>query len=167
MAEKRAELYRVIDAMSYQPGDEKLARKFSTPHPDMDPRRYEGWMKGLEGEMNRIMMEKQEEMMPLMMPDGKKMTDQMHQKMMDAFRKKLTPGMQDGETEGSWHDSMMKMMPDMRMDPEGMKPGKPAAKMIEAMLEGWRKKYGDMPDIEPWPMTNGATPAARSAKLTP
>lgn len=152
LEEKRAEVYRVIEAMSYQPGDEKLARKFKTPHPDMDPRRYEDWMKGFEGEMNRIMMEMQEEMMPVMMPEGKTMDDGMRQKMMDQFRKKLTPGMQDGEREGSWHDVMMKMMPDMKMDPEGMKPGKPAKKMIDAMMEGWRKKHGSMPDIEPWPM---------------
>ena len=164
MSEKRAELYRVIDAMSYQPGDEALAGKFRTPHPDMDPRRYENWMKGFEGEMNRIMMEMQEEMMPVMMPDGNTMTEDMRQKMMDAFRKKLTPDMQEGEMDGSWHDTMMKMMPDMKMDPEGMKPGKPATKMIQAMLDGWRKKYGDMPDIDPWPMTEEPQAVTHSAR---
>jgi hypothetical protein len=38
--QKRAEIYRVIEAMSYQPSDEKLVRKFKIPHPDMDPRVY-------------------------------------------------------------------------------------------------------------------------------
>ncbi|HYG34301.1 MAG TPA: hypothetical protein VEC99_05930 [Clostridia bacterium] len=164
MDEKRAEIYRVVEAMSYQPGDEKLARKFKTPYPEMDPRRYEEWMKGFDGEMNRIMMEMQEEMMPLMMPEGKTMSEDRHKQMMEAFRKKLTPGMQEGEIEGSWHDAMMQMMPDMKMDPEGMKPGKPARKMIEAMLEGWRKKYGDMPDIEPWPMADEPKPAMQTAQ---
>jgi hypothetical protein len=43
IAQKRAELYRVIKALSYQPGDEQLARKFRVPHPNMDPRVYEEW----------------------------------------------------------------------------------------------------------------------------
>ena len=64
-AQKRAELYRVIEAMSYQPGDEKLVRKFKTPYPNMDPRQYEPWMKAFDGDMNRIMIEMHEEMMPM------------------------------------------------------------------------------------------------------
>ena len=36
LEEKRAELYRVLDAMAYQPGDEKLARKFKEMHPGDD-----------------------------------------------------------------------------------------------------------------------------------
>ena len=71
ISQKRAELYRVIQAMSYQPGDEKLTRKFKTPHPEVDPRRYEDWMRDVDGEMNRIMREMHEEMMPSMMPEGK------------------------------------------------------------------------------------------------
>jgi hypothetical protein len=167
-AEKRAEIYRVIQAMAYQPGDEKLARKFSLPHPDTDPRNYEPWMKGFEGEMNRIMMEMHDEMMPLMMPDGKKMTDEMHRKMQEQMRMKLTPGMQDGETEGSLHDAMMKIMPDMKMDQEGMKPGNAPQSMVDAMLQGWREKHGGMPDVEPIDMSkdpkeNGQSVAGRWA----
>lgn len=148
-AEKRAELYRVIKAMAYQPGDEALARKFKLPHPDMDPRRYEPWMQGVDGEMTRIMMEMHEEMMPLMMPDGKQMSPEMKEKMQVQLRMKLTPGMQEGEVEGSLHDAMMRLMPDMKMDPEGMKPGKVSQKMVDAMLQGWEEKYEKLPDIEP------------------
>lgn len=160
LAEKRAELYRVNAAMSYQPGDEKLARKFQTPHPDVDPRRYEDWMRGFDGEMNRIMMEMHEEMMPLHLPEGKTMSPEMKQKMMAQLRAKLTPGMQDGEHDGSLHDAMMHLMPDMKMDKEGMKPGHVAQKMVDAMLQGWRDKHGNLPDIEPWPMDRepNATP---------
>jgi hypothetical protein len=163
MEEKRAELYRVIEAMSYQPGDRALARKFPIPHPNTDPRNYEDWMKGVEGEMNRIMMEMQEEMMPVMMPEGKNMSPSMRKQVMDALRKKLTPGMQEGEMEGSWHDTLMMLMPDMKMDPEGMKPGKSSEKMIQAMLEGWRQKHGQMPDIEPWPMDREPSPSTHTA----
>jgi hypothetical protein len=154
LEQKRAELYRVVEAMSYQPGDEKLARKFKTPHPATDPRRYEDWMRGAEGEMGRIMMEMHEEMMPMHMPEGKTMSPEMKEKMMAQVKMKLAPGMQDGEIEGSLHDAMMKLMPDMKMDMEGMKPGKVSHHMVEMMLKGWREKYGNMPDIEPMPMNN-------------
>lgn len=147
--QKRAELYRVIDAMSYQPGDEDLARKFPIPHADMDPRIYEGWMKTYEGEMNRIM----EEMMMEMMPEGQEMSDEMHERMMAHLRMKLTPGMQEGEIHGSLHDAMKQLMPDMRMDPESMKPGVAPQRMIDAMLAGWREKYADMPEAPPIDMS--------------
>jgi hypothetical protein len=39
--QKRAELPRVVEAMSHRPGDETLVRKFPTPHPDLDPRVYD------------------------------------------------------------------------------------------------------------------------------
>jgi len=42
---------------------------------------------------------------------------------------------------------MKQLMPDMKMDPESMKPGVPPAKMIDAMLKGWQEKYGSMPDV--------------------
>ena len=158
MEEKRAELYRVAEAMSYQPGDEKLARKFKEPHPDMDPRRYEEWMRGVEGEMNRIMMEMHEEMMPMHMPEGKTLSPEMREKMMAQFKMKMAPGMQDGEIEGSLHDAMMKLMPDMKMDMNGMKPGHTPQKMVDAMLKGWREKYGNIPDIEPLPMNDMPEP---------
>ena len=149
-AQKQAEIYRFIDAMSYHPGDEKYVRKFSEPHPDLDPRVYEDWMKGSEGEMSRIMMEMMDEMMPLMMPQG--MAPDMKEKMMAQFKMKTQPGMQDGEIEGSLHDALMKMMPGMKMMPEAMEPGKTPQMMVDAMLKGWTEKYGNMPDIAPYPM---------------
>ncbi len=148
--QKRDELYRVIRAMSYQPGDEKLARKFTTPHPEMDPRVYEAWMKGGEGEMNRIMMEMMEEMMPLMMPEPPE--PQMKARMIEEFKKKMTPGIQEGEETGALMDALKKVMPGMQMSPESMEPGKTPQKMIDAMMKGWREKYGAMPDIPPMPM---------------
>lgn len=154
--EKRAELYRVIEAMSYQPGDRELARKFSTPHPDLDPRVYADWMQPAEGEMTRIMMEMHEEMMPMMMPEGHEMTPEMRQRMHDQVRMKLRPGMQEGEHAGSLHEAMMQVMPNMRMTPEmreGLKPGRTPQKMIDAMLAGWCAKYGNMPDVEPIDMS--------------
>jgi len=161
MDQKRAELYRVIKALSYQPGDEKLARKFKTPHPDMDPRRYEAWMVSPEGEMSRIMMEMMEEMMPMMMPG---MSADMYEKMMAEFKKKMMPGMQQGEMAGSLHDAMMKMMPNMKMDPASMEPGQTHQMMVDMMLKGWEKKYGTMPDIAPMPMDK--EPSAPPAKIT-
>lgn len=145
--QKRDELYRVIKAMSYQPGDEELARKFSTPHPEMDPRVYEPWMKGVEGDMNRIMMEMMQEMMPLMMPEQN--DPQMKAMMMEQFKKKMTPGLQEGELPGSLMDAMKAMMPQMKMIPESMEPGKTPQMMIDAMLKGWQEKHGSMPDVEP------------------
>jgi hypothetical protein len=154
--QKRAELYRFIDAMSYQPGDEKYVRKFPLPHADIDPRIYYDWMKPAEGEMNRIMREMMQEMMPLMMPDG--MAPQMHEKVMAQFKMKMTDGLQEGEIPGSLHDAMMQLMPHMRMDPESMEPGKTPHKMVAAMLQGWQDKYGSMPDVEPYPMDHEPTP---------
>jgi hypothetical protein len=142
--------------MSYQPGDEKLARKFTTPRPDMDPRIYEPWMKGVEGEMNRIMFEMLDEMMPLMMPEKP------DQEMMDKIRttvwKKVTPGVQDGEKQGSLMDALKTVMPQMKMMPESMQPGKTPEKMIDAMLKGWQEKYGNMPDVQPMPMGQEPSP---------
>jgi len=157
LEEKKEELYRVIKAMSYQPGDEKLARKFPTPHPDMDPRVYEPWMKETEGEMNKIMFEMLDEMMPLMMPDMKPDAQMMGQ-MKEQVRKKLAPGMQEGEIPGSLMDAMKTLMPQMKMMPESMQPGKTPQKMIDAMLDGWNKKYGTMPDAEPLPMAQEPPP---------
>jgi len=146
--QKRDEMYRVIRAMSYQPGDEKYVRKFTLSHPDFNPLLYEEWVKGFEGDMNRIMFEMMDEMMPLMM-DMAGMSQDQKTRMQDQLRKKLTPGMQEGEHEGSIHDAMMKMMPDMKMMPESMEPGATPTKMVEAMLAGWQRKYGDLPDVEP------------------
>lgn len=198
--QKRAELYRVLDAMSYQPGDEKLARKFSTPKPDINPVAYDDWIKSSDGAMTRIMMEMLAEMMPVMMQQHGGMSSdmqkgemgskqqtgamnsdmqsngmnaemqhsgmnsemqqgqmdpemhQMHQQLMAQLKLKLTPDLQEGELPGSFMDAMMKIMPDMQMSPETMKPGAVNPQMVEAMLEGWQKKYGNLPDIEPQPM---------------
>ncbi|HBG25491.1 MAG: hypothetical protein A2Y10_14600 [Planctomycetes bacterium GWF2_41_51] len=151
--EKKKELYRVINAMAYHPGDEKYVRKFQLPHPDVDPRVYEPWMKTVEGDMNRMMREMMMEMMPLMM-DVNSMSAQMHQKAMDQFMLKLTPGIQEGEFEGSISDAMKKVMPNMKMDEKSMSPGATPQKMIDAMLQGWHEKYGNLPDVEPIDMQN-------------
>ncbi len=42
--------------------------------------------------------------------------------------------------------------------PESMQPGKTPQKMIDAMLDGWNKKYGTMPDAEPLPMAQEPPP---------
>lgn len=148
--QKRAELHRVIAALRNQPGDERFVRKFRTPHPDMDPRIYYDWMKGTEGEMNRIMREMMEEMMPLMMP--RRPTPEMRERLMAQLGMKLTPGLQPGEVPGSLHDAMMRVMPGMRVMPEAMEPGGTPRMMVDAMLRGWQEKYGGMPDIPPYPM---------------
>lgn len=163
--QKRAELYRVIDAMSYQPGDERYVRKFSLPYPEMDPRIYYDWMKPYEGEMNRIMEEMMREMWPLMDPQGR---PEPPPEVLAQLRLKLTPGMQEGEDPGSLHDAISKIVPGLKMDPAGMQPGNSPGPMIRAMLEGWQRKYGDMPDapgiemssepdLPPMPVTQPAT----------
>ncbi|MBN1603550.1 MAG: hypothetical protein JW915_18210 [Chitinispirillaceae bacterium] len=150
--QKRAELYRVVEMMAYRPGDEKYTRKFSVQHPDMDPRIYYDWMKGFDGEMNRIMMEMMEEMMPLMME--KEMTESQRVILMQQFKKKLSPDFEDGEIPGSLLDAMKQLMPDMKIMPESVQPGKTPQMMVHAMLAGWESKYGAMADIEPYPMQN-------------
>jgi hypothetical protein len=162
-AEKRAELYRVVEALGHQPGDEQLARKFTLPRPGMDPRVYEPWMRGYEGEMTRIMEEMMVEMLPMMMPGG--MSDAQRRRMWTQFRMKLSPDFEPGEIPGSLHDAMMAVMPDMRMMPGTMEPGQAAPMMVEAMLAGWRKKYGDLPDVPPMPMdAEPSAPALGAAR---
>ena len=176
--QKRAELYRVVKAMAYQPGDEKYVRKFDTPYPEVDPRVYEDWMKSSEGSMSKIMMEMMMEMMPMMMEEmGMPMSadmkmmmmngemdkampmmspemKMMHEQMMAQFKMKMMPGMQSGEIEGSLHDAMMKLMPQMKMMPESMNPGATPQMMVEMMMQGWQMKHGNMPDIAPMNMSN-------------
>lgn len=149
MDQKRAELERVLKAMAYQPGDELLARKFQEPYPDIDPRVYKPWMKSGPGEMGRIMMEMMQEMMPMMMP-GISATKKAE--VMAQFKMKMQPDMQPGELPGSLHDALMKIYPQMHMMPGTMEPGEVSPMMVEAMLKGWRKKYGGLPDIPPLPM---------------
>ncbi|MEQ9671988.1 hypothetical protein [Coleofasciculus sp. G2-EDA-02] len=188
--QKRAELNRVLDAMSYQPGDEKLVRKFTTPKPDLNPLVYDDWIKSSDGAMAQMMMEMLAEMMPMMMQhhggmdsqmDHSEMDSQMdhsqmdshghhgemspqmhqmHQQLMAQLKLKLTPGIQSGEMPGSFMDAMMEIMPNMPMSPEMMAPGKVNPMMIEAMLKGWQEKYGNLPDVEPIPM--GSEPSAQT-----
>ena len=148
--QQRDELYRVVDAMSYQPGDEQYARKFELPYPDVDPRQYPAWMAGPEGSMSMIMQEMMAEMMPLMMPG---LTPQKKEQVMAQFQMKMRPGLEAGEIEGSLHDAMMQLVPEMQMMPGGMEPGQTPEMMREAMLKGWQQKHGNMPDVAPLPMS--------------
>jgi hypothetical protein len=150
--EKRDEMYRVVRAMAYQPGDEAIARKFPLPDPEMDPRVYSPWLQGASGEMTRIMREMLEEMMPMMMPAG--MSREMHARVMQQFVKKMTPGMQPDEHPGSLAEALRALMGPMAMDPAASAPGATPKKMVEAMLDGWRNKYGDMPDVPEMPMNS-------------
>jgi hypothetical protein len=149
LEQKRDELYRVIRAMSYQPGDEQLAARFPIPYPEMDPRRYEPWMQGFEGEMNRIMLEMMEEMMPGMMPG--EMSAQLHERVMGIVRQKLGPGLEQGEHPGSLMDALAAAMPGMQTDPAAMQPGVTPQRMISAMLAGYHAKHAKMPAVSPWP----------------
>ncbi|MDJ0800500.1 MAG: hypothetical protein QNJ51_27445 [Calothrix sp. MO_167.B12] len=156
--QKRAELYRVLKALSYQPGDEKLVRKFTTPKPNFNPLVYDDWARSSDGAMTRMMMEMMQEMMPMMHGNmqgdmnsemSSPMHGNMHQKMMAQLKKKLTPGIQEGEIPGSWMDAMKVLMPNMKMSPSAMQPGKINPMMVKMMLKGWQEKYGNLPDIEP------------------
>jgi hypothetical protein len=173
--QKRAELYRVLDAMSYQPGDEELARKFDIPRPDIDPLDYNDWITSADGAMTRIMLEMLDEMMPMhAMGHGEMDHDEMdhgemdhgemsmRDRLRDQLRLKLTPGLQDGELPGSFADAMMQIMPEMEMSREMMEPGVVSEDMVNGMLAGWRQKYGDMPDVptlsmDVEPQWNGST----------
>lgn len=213
--QKRAELYRVLDAMAYKPGDENLVRKFELTKPEVNPLDYNEWVQGVDGEMTRMMTEMLDEMMPVMMqhkssPSSEKqhqgmahhkdqmsqhpmpstmkhkgtershsemhgnmqqegMTSQsdnmtqhgmspemhqMHQQLKAQLKLKLTPGIQDGELPGSFMDAMMELMPQMQMNHEGIKPGNINPVMVEAMLKGWQQKYGNLPDVDPMPMSD-------------
>lgn len=152
--EKREELYRVINAMKYQPGDEKFTRKFSIPKPEMDPRKYEPWMKtarSLGPGMNEIMAEMLREMWPSMSADG---SEEPPAEVWDQFWLKVTPGMQAGEKPGSLHDAIKAVHSGLRMDKEMMKGGVEPRKMIETMLDGWQKKHGNMPPVPEIRMTH-------------
>ena len=159
-AEKRDELYRVIEAMKEQPGDRELARKFPLPKPDMDPRVYEDWMKSVRSPglgMNEIMAEMLREMWPKMSHDG---AAEPPPEVWEQFWLKVEPGMQPGEKPGSLHEAIMAVYPNMKMNKEAMKPGKSPKKMVKAMLKGWREKHGKMPPVPPLSLT-------QEPKLTP
>lgn len=155
--QKRDELYRVIAAMGYQPGDEQLARKFPLPHPEHDPRLYPGWVQGPAGEMTRIMREMLMEMMPSMMP--REPAPQVRERIVRTFAAKMQLGLAAGERP-SVHEALMELMPEMRMTPGAMESGATPEAMVQTMLAGWRQKHGTMPDVrridmsrEPTPMT--------------
>ncbi|MDD5552791.1 MAG: hypothetical protein PHE18_02845 [Candidatus Omnitrophica bacterium] len=151
LEQKTAEIKRVVKAMSYQPGDEELAAKFPLPRPDYDPFEYDDQTQGFEGEMNRIMMEMWEEMMPMMMPDGT--TEEMKKNVKTQLRMKLMPGMEDGEKQGSLMEAVKSIMPKMKMSEESMGAGTTDTKMVNMMLDGWKKKHGDTPKVEPIQMS--------------
>lgn len=139
--EKRKELYRVLKAMAYKKGDEKYVRMFEYKHPETDPTKKESWMVSQEGAMSEIMMEMMMEMMPMMMPN---ISESQKQNVMNQFRMKMGPGMEPGEYEGSLHDALMKIVPDMKMNMEAMKPGNGDEEMSQMMLEKWERKHGKM-----------------------
>ncbi len=149
--EKRAELYRVIDAMSEKPGDRELARAFAIPYPEVDPRRYEPWMTPAEGSMSEIMTEMMKEMWPMMSPDG---ASEPPPNVREQMKKKLAPGMSEGEIEGSLHDALMKIVPEMKVDLEGMKPGA-TPKMAAMMVSKWMAKKPA--PVGTWPMEGEPT----------
>lgn len=169
--EQRAEMYRVIDAMSEKPGDRELARLFEIKHANMDPRRYEDWMKGYEGAMNEIMEGMLREMWPMMSPDG---SPQVPEPVMEQLRKKLRPGLEAGEVPGSLHDALMNIVPNMKMTPESMeakKTGKSNPKMVDMMLMHWRQKVKSLVPVDPWPMQSDPSlasiaPAATTPAIT-
>lgn len=55
---------------------------------------------------------------------------------MAQFQMKMRPGIEPGEIEGSLHDAMMKLVPDMKMMPGAMDAGKTPEMMRETMLKG-------------------------------
>lgn len=162
--EKREELYRVIEAMSEKPGDRELAPIFPLPYPDMDPRCYEPWMQGMDGEMNRIMKEMLAEMWPAMSPDG---STEVPPDVMAQFRAKMTPGVQPGEHAGSLHDALMRVAPGMKSNPKAAKPGEVDEKMVKMMLKGWARGTARITPVAPWPMEQEPYLAAPTCGGTP
>lgn len=148
--QKRDELYRVIQAMGYQPGDEKYVRKFSESHPDLDPRVYAPWMGAFQGEMSRMMGEMLDEMMPMMMPN---ISDEDKARVKEQFMLKNMQGIQPGEKPGSLMDALKAVYPQMKMNPETMKAGVEPTMMVNMMVKGWMDKYADMPDIGGYDMS--------------
>ncbi|MFP5384832.1 MAG: hypothetical protein ACLGHN_02050 [Bacteriovoracia bacterium] len=135
--EKSKEINRVIKAMSYKKGDEKYVRAFKIKHPHTDPTKKEDWMISQEGAMNEIMKDMMNEMAPMMMPN---LSEKQKEAVKKQFMMKLGPFMEEGEHDGSLHDALMKIVPDMKMNKEAMGPGKTPTKMIEVMLKKWEEK---------------------------
>lgn len=143
-AEKRAEMYRVLAAMGYQPGDEKLARRFPVADPGLDPRQYGEVLSSPQGEMSRIMSEMFDEMMPSMTP--RPMSAAQRSEVMSQFKTKMSLGVPGAEIDGSLHDALKKLMPDMHMEPGSMEPGATPDGMVKTMLKGWETKMAGKPD---------------------
>ena len=136
--EKRAEMYRVIHAMGYQPGDEAYARKFREPYPHYDPRTYPAWVRSPMGAMSQIMMEMLMEMLPMMYPMG--LSPKQRAAIMDQHMKNGRLGIEPGEVPGSLMDAMMKVAPGMKTMPGSMEPGETPSMMTEMMVANWKRK---------------------------
>lgn len=143
--DKRAEMYRVLAAMSYQPGDERLARRFPLPTPTVDPLEYGEYLFAPQGEMTRIMSEMLDEMMPSMMPSDSH--PGRHAEIAAEARRKGMLGVHEGEQPGSLHDALMSLVPDMRMDPQAVAAGGTPVAMVRAMLDGWTRKNAASPPV--------------------
>lgn len=150
--EKRAEMYRVIRAMGYQPGDEAYARKFSEPHPTFDPRTYPAWVRSPIGSMTQIMMEMLMEMLPMMYPQG--LSAQAKAAIMRQMMMNGRLGIEPGEIEGSLHDAIAAVAPGMKMMPGGMELGETPAMMVEMMVSAWKRKAARMPNLPPIDMSS-------------
>ncbi|RUP11565.1 MAG: hypothetical protein EKK43_25895, partial [Methylobacterium sp.] len=149
--EKRAEMYRVIEAMGYQPGDEAYTRKFREPHPNFDPRTYPAWVRSPQGAMGMIMMDMLMEMLPMMYPGGLSKAQRaavMRQAMMNG-RLEIEPG----EVPGSLRDALMQVAPGMMTMPGSTEPGEAPAMMVEHMVQAWKAKAARMPDVAPIDMS--------------
>lgn len=160
-AEKRAELDRVVAAMSEQPGDRELARAFALTRPDLDPRRYDAWMTSMDGAMTEMMQQMLTSMWPMMSPDG---SAEVPAEVMDAFKKKMRPGLDASEHPGSLHDAIMALVPDMKMDKEGMKAGV-TPKMQDMMVKRAQMEARELSPVEPMPMQEEPALSRALAKL--
>ena len=149
--EKRAEMYRVIEAMGYQPGDEAYARKFREPHPSYDPRTYPAWVRAPQGAMGMIMMDMLMEMLPMMYPQG--LSKAQHAAVMRQMMMNGRLGIEPGEVPGSLRDALMQVAPGMRMMPGATEPGETPAMMVDHMLSAWKAKAAHIPDVPSIDMT--------------
>lgn len=153
--QKQAEVYRILEAMRYRPGDELLAPKFSLPHPEVDPRRYEAWMHEGPGEMGRIMIDMHDEMMP---PGDDAEAKAKHSRMTEILKLKMMPGRSGDEPEGSFMDAIMKLMPDHTMDHAHQGPGMADQAMLDHMDMEWRNKHKDDAVVPPYTVSHGVQP---------
>jgi hypothetical protein len=155
LEQKHDEIYRVLHAMANRPGDERLARKFTMPHPEQDPRRYEAWMREGPGEMGRMMIEMHDEMMP---PGDDAAAKAAHAKMTGILKDKLMPGRAGNEPAGSFMDALAKLMPEKPMPKSpAHEPGKSDPHMMHMMVNAWMKRSADMPDAPDFPLTPAPT----------